>query len=276
MQHVDPSKGRAALRSRLLNGSILIAFAYLLTSSPPLLAQGPSKAEDEAIARLERIYKEARSRFQESTNSIETAWQFGRACFDLADMAKTDSQRARFAEEGIDACRAALARKYSSGPAHYYLAMNLGELARTKTIGALKLVREMEAEFKQAIELDEKFDFGGPHRSLGLLYKDAPGWPTSVGSRSKARVHLRRANDLSPDYPDNRLSLLEAYLDWGETKAVVEQVSSLDDYLATARAKFSGDAWVLSWLDWDMRVERLKARTRRASEKSSTPRGRTK
>ena len=179
------------LTKRLCWGTWL-AVGFFSLFPPSLIA-----AEDSAISRLEHIYHQARSRFQESTNSIEAAWQFGRACFDMADVAKTDSERARLAEEGIDACRTALAHKYGSGPPHYYLALNLGELARTKSLGALKLVREMETEFKQAIELDEKFDFGGPHRSVGLLYKDAPGWPTSIGSRNKARLHLRRANDLS-------------------------------------------------------------------------------
>src|SRR5439155_20091937 len=116
---------RVSLMSRL--------FCILCASFLSILAQPAVQAEDPAIGRLDRIYHEARSRFQESTNSIEAAWQLGRACFDLADVAKTDSQRARLAQEGIDACRTALSRKYSSGPAHYYLAMNLGELARTKS-----------------------------------------------------------------------------------------------------------------------------------------------
>ncbi len=75
----------------------------------------------------------------------------------------------------------------NSAPAHYYLAMNLGQLARTEFLGALKLVREMEREFKTAAELDAQFDFAGPERSLGLLYRDAPGWPVSIGSKRKAR-----------------------------------------------------------------------------------------
>src|SRR4051812_17777433 len=151
MQHVDcPATMNPRVTKRLCSSAVFAVAAFLA------FVTSLTAAEDPAIGRLERIYHEARAHFQESTGNIEAAWQFGRACFDMADVAKTDSQRARLAEEGIDACRAALARKYSSGPAHYYLAMNLGELARTKSIGALKLVREMEAEFKQAIELDEK------------------------------------------------------------------------------------------------------------------------
>ena len=92
--------------------------------------------------------------------------------------------------------------------------MNLGQLARTETLGALKLVREMEREFKTAAELDGHFDYAGPERSLGLLYRDAPGWPVSIGSRRKAREWLEQAEKLAPEYPENHLNLVESYLQW--------------------------------------------------------------
>ena len=37
------------------------------------------------------------------------------------------------------------------------------------------LVRFM-SEFKTAADLDNNFDYAGPERSLGLLYRDAPAW----------------------------------------------------------------------------------------------------
>ena len=45
---------------------------------------------------------------------------------------------------------------------HYYLAMNLGQLARTEMIGALKIVKEMENEFEIAADIDPRFDHAGP------------------------------------------------------------------------------------------------------------------
>ena len=239
--------------------SVLISIAVAATESP--------------AARFERIYRATAAHYKESPASIEAAWQFARACFDLAELAKTSSERAALAEEGIAACRAAIARKYGSAPAHYYLAMNFGQLARTKAIGALKLVHEMENEFNTAIELDEKFDHAGAHRSLGLLYKDAPGWPTSIGSRSKARLHLRKAVELSPDYPDNRLCLLEAFLEWGERRLVLDDLPALTELLESARKKFTGEEWELSWRDWDARFEKLKSKAAAESGRAVSPRG---
>ncbi len=80
------------------------------------------------------------------------------------------------------------------------------------------MVREMEREFKTADDLDEHFDYAGPERCLGLLYRDAPGWPISIGSRHKAREWLEQAVKLAPDYPENQLNLVESYWQWTDTK----------------------------------------------------------
>jgi len=227
--------------------------------------------------RLERVYREARVELDGAqTNSVDPLWKFARACFDYGEVARSDGERATVAEQGIQAAREAIRRKYGSAAAHYYLALDLGELARTKSLGALKLVREMEVEFKEAIRLDERFDYAGPHRSLGLLYKDAPGWPTSIGNRTKARQHLRRAVELSPDYPDNQLSLTEAYAEWGETAELANEVPVLEQVMESAKPRFVGNDWELSWADWEKRFARLKVRVNRPTNRAGSPRGNTK
>src|SRR6266536_1460750 len=55
-------------------------------------------AESESPAsRLERIYRETSAGLKESPANIEAAWKFARACFDLAELAKNDSDRAALA-----------------------------------------------------------------------------------------------------------------------------------------------------------------------------------
>ena len=211
--------------------------------------------------RAEQTFQEARKRFQTNTNDAEAAWQFGRSCFDWADFARNDDQRESIAGEGIAACRQVIARDAKSAPGHYYLAMNLGQLAQTKTLGALRIVDEMEREFKTARDLDAKFDYAGPDRGLGLLYFEAPGWPASIGSKAKARQHLQRAAQLAPGYPENHLSLLEAYLKWSDKKNLVRELKITEVLLPQARKEFTGEAWEQSWLDWDKRWKRIREKT---------------
>jgi tetratricopeptide (TPR) repeat protein len=234
----------------------------------------PPAAGNDPVARARRQFIEAEWHFRVETTNAEAAWQFGRAAFDWAEFATNNSQRAAIAEQGIAACRQLTAREPRLAAAHYYLALNLGKLAdATRNLGGLKLVMEMEREFKVVRQLDPGFDYAGADRSLGMLYRDAPGWPISVGSRSKARVHLRKAVELAPDYPDNRLCLLETYLEWGDKKAARAELARVEETLRIARRNFSGDQWAASWRDWDKRLEQIKARISEPTSPLKSPHG---
>lgn len=198
-------------------------------------------------------YTEARQRYHSDTNQAEAAWQFARACFDWGDFSANDEQRAQRAHEGIAASRQAVALDPKLAAGHFYLAYNMGQLARTKLLGALALVRDMERELKSARELDENFDFAGPDRSLGQLYFEAPGWPTSIGDKAKARKHLQRAVELSGRYPDNRLLLMESWIDSREKQSLERDAKVYSEMLPGLRDELTGDRWAASWLDWDRR-----------------------
>ena len=208
-----------------------------------------------AIAR--KAFQDAEALYRKEPRSGEATWQFARACFDLAESATNAAQRAEYAEQGIAACEPALERDPKLAPAQYYLGMNIGQLARTKGLSALGLVKRMERAFNAAREQDEKFDYAGPDRNLGLLYRGAPSI-LSVGSRSKAKQHLERAAELAPDYPENRLNLSETYFNWNDRNGARRELKTLDELWPRAKAKFSGPAWTSSWSEWEERRQKLR------------------
>jgi tetratricopeptide (TPR) repeat protein len=206
--------------------------------------------------RAEAEYHRAQTQFQSNTNDPAVAWQFARACYDFNDFAANNAGRAELANQGIAACRQLLACESNSAPGHYYLAIELGQLADTRrNVAAFKMVKEMEREFKTAGDLDEHFDYAGPARCLGLLYRDAPGWPVSIGSRHKAREWLEQAVKLAPDYPENRLNLVESYWQWKDREAAGNELKTLDALWPSAQTNFTGEAWERSWNDWSTRRE---------------------
>jgi len=263
-------KFRTLRRGDPLFTTLLVLLCFTLATSAPA---GSATAERTA-ARAEHAFFEAQARFNKAGNDPEAAWQFALACFDWADLAPSNARRAEIAEQGIAASRRAIERDSRSGAAHYYLALNLGQLARTKKLAALKLVDEMETEFKEAIGFDPKVDYAGPDRSLGLLYLDAPGWPTSIGSRAKARLHLRTAVELCPDYPENLLCLLEAYLKWGDKSTAQSQLASTEDALQRSRKSLTGEKWESSWQDWEHRWEKIKAKAAEPPSSLESPKHR--
>ena len=243
----------------------------LLAQAHQTLADPPAAETGGGAAYAQRSFLAAQARSRDAPGEATAAWKFARACFDLADFATNKTQRASLAEQGITACQQALARETNSAPAHYYLGMNLGQLAQTKGLAALKLVKQMQREFIRAHDLDERFDWAGPDRSLGLLYRDAPTLG-SIGSRSKARAHLKRAVELAPQYPENRLNLIEAYLQWGEPKSAQRELPSLLQVWPGARTNLVGAAWAASWADWEARLKKLREKVEPPPKTLGAPR----
>lgn len=256
-------------------GRCVAAFVAMLVLLPAVFGYGGTGASSDEGAvlaarfagRAATAYLEAKRGFRAAPANPTAAWQFARACFDLAEYATNSAQRAAVAREGIAASRELVRSEPSSAPAYYYLGMNLGQLARTESLGALSTVEQMEKAFKRARDLDETFDYSGPDRCLGLLYLNAPGWPVSVGNRRKARAHLEKAAAGAPDYPENRINLLEAYLHWGDLAAAAREWHVLRALLPKAREKFTGDQWESSWADWGRRQKEIEKRIQNASDR---------
>jgi tetratricopeptide (TPR) repeat protein len=230
-------------------------------------AQGMA-GEAEAVFRERALeaYWKAREEYHARTSDAELAWRFGRATFDLAEVAHNRAEREVLAEEGIQACRAAIAQEPEMVAAHYYLALNLGQLARVRLLKGLGLVSEMERVLRRARGLDPDFDHGGPDRGLGLLYRQAPGWPLSVGDKVKGRRHLEQAVKRSPAYPGNRLCLIEALWEDRQRRAFLREVRAFEGILPDARARFSGEAWAWSWHEWEPRWRTIEERAATLTE----------
>lgn len=207
--------------------------------------------------RTETAFLQAQARFQANTNDPVAGWQFARASFDWADVPANKPWRAEIARSGMAACHRSL-ELTNSAAAHYYLALNMGQLARVELMGGLKLVREMEQEFAATAGLDAHFDFAGAARGLGLLYRDAPGWPVSIGNRQKARQCLENAVALAPNYPENLLNLGESNLKWDDTAGAKKQLAALNALWPQAQKNLTGEAWEQSWDDWSKRRDDLR------------------
>src|SRR2546425_10864283 len=149
----ERTASRPGLAVLLLLISVRLGFAQSSPSAAP-----PPATQADFARRAKKIFDESHARYHYDTNNVEAAWQFARACFDLADFKTRNSERADIAQQGIAAARQALARESNSAPAHYYLGMNLAQLAQTKMLGALKIVNQMEREFTIVRGLDEKLD----------------------------------------------------------------------------------------------------------------------
>jgi tetratricopeptide (TPR) repeat protein len=223
--------------------------------------------------RAEQVCQQAQAKWGAHPDDAAAASAVGRTAYDWAEFATNSEQRAAIAQIGISACKALVARDPNSVAGHYFLGMDYGELAEAEapSMAAYKLIREIEHEFKIAGDLEERFDNAGPLRSLGLLYRDAPGWPISIGSRRKARELLERAALLSPDYPENPMNLVESYVLWRQADEAQAAWRKLLSIWAAAQTNLAGPAWEADWSDWRYRREVVKDDFRKAFKRELAP-----
>jgi len=226
-------------------------------------------ATNDFAARAERAFAEARLAAQKNPAATTNQLQLARAAFLWAEFPQRDPQREDIAQTGIAAARPLIGREPTNAAAPYWLGMNLGQFARTKKLGALPLVREMEELFHRARQLDPHTDYAGPDRSLGRLYRDAPRWPTSIGSRKKAREHLELAAQLHPEFPDNQLELLESFDEWADRLSFNRQLSITEKTVAEAKTRLTGAQWDSSWADWNQRLAKMRRRAANSGAASS-------
>src|SRR5262249_48859650 len=138
-------------------------------------------------------------------DNYDAQWQAAQALTFLAENETRSDTRLQAARRGVVLARHARELKEDGVEGQYWYALTVGLLANEDRTYGLNAVKEMEAALKRAIELDERYDFAGPARTLGILHLRAPSPPTSIGSPRKALKLLQHAVELFPDYPENYL-----------------------------------------------------------------------
>lgn len=132
----------------------------------------------------------------------------------LAALQERNNGKAKdLAQQGRDYAERCLMTAPEEPGCYYWRAVNTGVYYRLHVLGYQTGVKQMIADCEKVIELDPRYDHGGAYRILGQLYTQLPqtgGRPDSITrDLSKAEEALRKAVQLSPDYPENHLALAE-------------------------------------------------------------------
>ena len=142
--------------------------------------------------------------------------------------ASAKADKDRLFSAGREAGQRAIDRERRSIWGNYWFAANSGMLGMVRGVRAsIKGVAPMRQALEIALEVDELYYHGGPHRSSGRLFHKAPGWPISIGDKKKARHHLERAVEIAPSFFHNRLFLAELYLALHAKREAREQLDWL-------------------------------------------------
>lgn len=145
-----------------------------------------------------------------------TRWRAARAASYVGQWHSSHAAKLAAVHRGIDHARAAREAAPDRVGGFHFGAVNLGLLARLDPDGALSRLAEVVRFGERAREIDDGFQQGGPLRTLGAVYTQAPPWPTSVGDVEEAEEILTELVSRFPDYPLNHFFLGEALMKMSE------------------------------------------------------------
>ena len=171
----------------------------------PLLADEDIEAQVRVLNSLSQAYFELALGYLDTAAEKETAFEAGKD----AALAGLNIDPAFVATREQDGFRAAL-RAATDVATIFWYGNNLGQWLDHHRITAIfGGVRDVHAAFARAIELDDSYDGGGPHRAMAAFLAQAY---FLVGqSRDDAVVHFERSIELDPTYLENHVNYAEYY-----------------------------------------------------------------
>lgn len=189
--------------------TILYAFCIstVVTAAPSFTYADSNfrRRVDESFARAAQrnylaIYR------QHPTNE-DAAWRLAMANqFVGMRFERNSEEKKQFFAQGRDVARECVNNNPSSVPCHFWFAINSALYG--ETVGAIQMLSSLStilSHLRTVTELDASYAFGGSDRVMGLIFQKLPG--ILGGSNSRAKEHLERAIEASPNEPMNYLFL---------------------------------------------------------------------
>jgi tetratricopeptide (TPR) repeat protein len=159
----------------------------------------------------------------------------------LAEATRDGGQKAKYREEGLQLCEAALKVNPEEPAALLWWTAHRGSQATAlNPVQAVQIAKEVETRLLELRKVNPGFDSSAADRVLAVVYQVAPA-VISVGSKKKAKKHLEEALKRHPDHPGNLIASAKFLLEEGDceqAKRLAEKAlasESLDDPLDGAQ-----------------------------------------
>lgn len=125
-------------------------------------------------------------------------------------------RKMQIAEEGIRVSNLCIQNEPKNPACYYYRAVNTGQFYSIKVIGYQGGLKAMIKDCKKVLSIDPKFEYSGAYRIMGQIFTEIPEFsadPESlIRDLEKAINYLKISTEISPLYPENFISLANAYL----------------------------------------------------------------
>lgn len=190
-----------------------------------------------------------------SKAGFEGQWRLARAGAEQCGIEEGAACQAAL-QGALAAAKKAVEQEPGRVEGHYYLAQLYGFAAHQQRGGDVKpLLMQLQSEGDAAIKAGERFDYGGPARVLGAIYAKAPAPPVAIGDPEKGVQYLKRAVEISPEYPLNHVLLAEAYI-------ADERYQDAESTLQQARKLLADPKWAKYHDTWKAQLTTVERKLR--------------
>jgi hypothetical protein len=145
--------------------------------------------------------------------------------FRLAE--QVEDRASDWAERGMKLADRARSLRADRVEGHYRYALCLAKYFGENKLAGLRRGDELIAAAKRAAALDERYDGGGPHVILALVYAESPR-VVGCGDHDLARKHMARALEIAKDDPGNQLAAARVHHELGEDEKARSIVRNVD------------------------------------------------
>ncbi len=215
---------------------ILIVFLVLVGTPRIVVANqsnflASSSEVDDSFQYLEDLRNSIKRSLQKAPNSWKLYWRLARVQFYLGNRSANEEEQKNLYTLCIQNAERSIELNSESVGGNYFNAVCSGKMGQLNGIwSSFSMISEFREQMQRTVQLDPKFEFGGPHRALGKLFHDLPFF---LGGDLKQSIeHLKLAVKLGPEYSDNYYYLAESLFDAEEYKSAE---SALSVYLEKSR-----------------------------------------
>ena len=143
-------------------------------------------------------------------DSFDLNWRVTRVLYALGEKAENAGAQIAFFNQCAEQAKRMTISFPGKAEGYYLNALCRGKKGQVEGLmSGLLVVSQLKRNMEIAIRLDPKIESGGPHRALGRLYNDLPGF--FGGDLKKSIWHLKQAVKIAPHFSDNHLFLAKAF-----------------------------------------------------------------
>ncbi len=204
--------------------AVLLFLSFLHSAAASPLDTADALVKTEIVGNIEEGMHLLQEYLETYPGDGQALWRLARAHLYLGD--RVEDNVLEIYQSGLAYAEQAIGLLPDSPDAHYWHATLLGRVGQTQgVLNSLAMVNPMKEALDRVLEIDP--EYAAAYYVLSLLYKEAPGWPISIGSRRRSLENAEKAVELDPHDPEFRYNLAEIHVYNNNSRQAIQTLEYL-------------------------------------------------